>query len=315
MAHKGLQILCVILGALLGALLGAVVGAIIFISRPMCVRQLERCRRTLELALGRRKQALELRDFRRLQPRVQALPQELQDMVFEEVIRHDFNRILNKIIVKDDYKPPIALQLHRKLRASFANEYYRTAVVTSLPWSRLKAFLRALPPHHRAMVNSVHMRSPDSKTPVWDRHNMLRETRALMRGSKRKDTCFRRSIGPGTYDWEMTSNSAIMAPKDATEANKLTTSERVQALPQDLQDLIYEHTISHEPTRTITITKDYRPPLQLQLHHKLRQDFATRYYSGANIRVTGFQSKIMPKFLDSLPPGHLSLLRGIEYDR
>lgn len=106
-----------------------------------------------------------------------------------------------------------------------------------------------------------------------------------------------------------------MAPKDATEANKLTTSERVQALPQDLQDLIYEHTISHEPTRTITITKDYRPPLQLQLHHKLRQDFATRYYSGANIRVTGFQSKIMPKFLDSLPPGHLSLLRGIEYDR
>lgn len=204
---------------LLFAVLSMTAGLAILVSWPMRIRThedrkqppnprhkaLEALREFIELG----KQAFEGHRRTRLRARVQALPQELQDMIFEGVVSHEFG----KIIVREDYKPPVALQLNHKLRSSFALEYYRTALVTHMPWARLEAFLTSLSPDHRCMIMSVHMRSTNYDIGPWDRHNMLQGMRKLMRGSKRNNTCFRRAIGPSSvlresiadrlWDWEM----------------------------------------------------------------------------------------------------------------
>lgn len=62
-----------------------------------------------------------------LDKKIQALPQELQDLIL------DFKIAVNPndegvILVTEDYKPPVGLQLNRKIRASFAAKYYSGAI-------------------------------------------------------------------------------------------------------------------------------------------------------------------------------------------
>ncbi|CZT20945.1 uncharacterized protein RCC_06806 [Ramularia collo-cygni] len=67
----------------------------------------------------------ELKDVltERFNMRVQTLPQELQDSILECVITEKPSED-GVIYIDETYKPPLALQLNRKMRAAFALEYY-----------------------------------------------------------------------------------------------------------------------------------------------------------------------------------------------
>lgn len=58
-------------------------------------------------------------------------------------------------------------------------------------------------------------------------------------------------------------------------------SRRIQALPQELQDIILDYTISFQPAEDniVRITSDYKPPLGLQVSWHTRAMFAKAYYS------------------------------------
>lgn len=55
----------------------------------------------------------------------------------------------------------------------------------------------------------------------------------------------------------------------------------IQALPQELQDAILDSTGIFEIPAVVSITKDYKPPVALQLSHKIRAQFAETYYTNA----------------------------------
>lgn len=53
---------------------------------------------------------------------LQTLPQELYDMIFDLTLAYDFNA--GPRILERKYKPPVQLQINRKIRAEFAEKYY-----------------------------------------------------------------------------------------------------------------------------------------------------------------------------------------------
>lgn len=58
---------------------------------------------------------------------IQALPQELQETIWAFTISFDVPAV---VFIKDDFRPPIALQLNGQSRARFAKEYYSGTVFT-----------------------------------------------------------------------------------------------------------------------------------------------------------------------------------------
>jgi hypothetical protein len=58
----------------------------------------------------------------------------------------------------------------------------------------------------------------------------------------------------------------------------MTFAERVQALPPELFNTIYEDVFA-APTGVIKIQKDYKPPLKLAMGRDIRELFAKAYYS------------------------------------
>lgn len=53
---------------------------------------------------------------------LKTLPQELYDMIRDRTFAYDFNA--GSRIIEKDYKPPVQLQIDRKIRAEFAEKYY-----------------------------------------------------------------------------------------------------------------------------------------------------------------------------------------------
>lgn len=62
---------------------------------------------------------------------------------------------------------------------------------------------------------------------------------------------------------------------------------RIRALPQELQDIILDYTIFSQPSlnNIIPITRQYKPPLGLQVNRHTRARFAKAYYGGSIFHV------------------------------
>lgn len=60
----------------------------------------------------------------------------------------------------------------------------------------------------------------------------------------------------------------------------------IQGLAQELQDVIFEFVILDDLPEDIKITKDYRPPVQMQLNKATRDTFAKQYYSRHTFIIT-----------------------------
>ncbi|CZT23452.1 uncharacterized protein RCC_09166 [Ramularia collo-cygni] len=73
---------------------------------------------------------------------------------------------------------------------------------------------------------------------------------------------------------------------------------RIQNLPQELQDMILGFTEAFETPATIAFTKDYKPPLGLQLNRTMRAEFAKRYYETVVFEMSIFSSS--PTYLQQL---------------
>ena len=83
-----------------------------------------------------------------LKARIQALPQELQDAIFEKLVALTFAR--NSIVhITGTYKPPLALQINKKLRSDLAIIYYSQSTfrIALNEIVRTKEIKQALVPH------------------------------------------------------------------------------------------------------------------------------------------------------------------------
>ena len=89
-----------------------------------------------------------------------------------------------------------------------------------------------------------------------------------------------------------------------------TLNDRIQALPQELQDIIRDYTLDY-PTTPIAImmSYDYRPPINLQINRAIRSTFASTYYTNTTFHSSN--SKLLTKFVTALSPEHRDLLESI----
>jgi hypothetical protein len=93
-----------------------------------------------------------------LDARIQALAQELQDEIFSFA----FLQIPISVFIDKDYKPPMALQLNRKLRARFAKAYYANVMFMCKghKYERYKHYMAAwasqLEKQHRDAIQKIH---------------------------------------------------------------------------------------------------------------------------------------------------------------
>ena len=75
---------------------------------------------------------------------------------------------------------------------------------------------------------------------------------------------------------------------NSVELESETIKARIQALPQELQDTIFELVVAlpSSDDNIVHITATYKPPLALQINQKLRADSATTYYSQSTFQVS-----------------------------
>lgn len=88
---------------------------------------------------------------------------------------------------------------------------------------------------------------------------------------------------------------------------------RIQALPQELKDIIFDFAFPRLPsTTTATINSTYKPPTQMALTRSLRATFATALYPTTTFRFTS--PTLATAWLKSLPKAHRDTIRHLDYD-
>ena len=96
--------------------------------------------------------------------------------------------------------------------------------------------------------------------------------------------------------------------------------QRVQALPQELQDMIFGYATIPSTSNTDLLPQQYRPPSALQINRKTRGKFASEYYPATTIRVDFHRLedndnvRMLGRFMDSLLATHLDIVQAIEID-
>ncbi|EME78504.1 uncharacterized protein MYCFIDRAFT_178642 [Pseudocercospora fijiensis CIRAD86] len=101
--------------------------------------------------------------------------------------------------------------------------------------------------------------------------------------------------------------------------------ERIQRLPQELADIVFEFYVVTVPAeQTVDITTAYRPPKQLQTNRASRRVAAERYYSTNTFVIDGFdETSDVPRYwnnasatirwLRSLPVDHSFMIETLSY--
>ena len=95
----------------------------------------------------------------------------------------------------------------------------------------------------------------------------------------------------------------------------------LQALPQELQDLILEAAMWQGIEPVTTVDRSYYTPLGLQISSGIRRTFAREYYKNTIFTFNQLQSNneygstFLLSWLCSLPPTHHRLLCRVNYHR
>ena len=89
-------------------------------------------------------------------------------------------------------------------------------------------------------------------------------------------------------------------------------AQRLQRLPQELYDKVYDFTFTPVDTTQIRINRGYAPPSTLQVDRKSREEFAKTYYSTASFH--GRDLFLINGWVHSLSEEHQDLLRSITYE-
>ncbi|KAK4613918.1 hypothetical protein CLAFUW4_09470 [Fulvia fulva] len=112
----------------------------------------------------------------------------------------------------------------------------------------------------------------------------------------------------------MTNTSAVTDMATATTPQRLSLEQRIQALPQELQDVILDFTVAVKSPNVITLTethgKKYKPPLCLQVNRKIRRESEQPYYLRA--AVTSTNPELIQRFVASLEPHNRPRLHRLQ---
>lgn len=95
--------------------------------------------------------------------------------------------------------------------------------------------------------------------------------------------------------------------------------DRVQSLPPELYDYVYDLTFTAFPTQHAELGSTYRPPSCLQVSKASRAKFAASYYAHTTFIFTHSASHTESittgvNWLVSLLPEHVAMIRCLRYD-
>lgn len=104
-------------------------------------------------------------------------------------------------------------------------------------------------------------------------------------------------------------NMATTSSASATMYSAPTLDERIQALAQELQDIIFDYTVAID-TEVVTIDKDWKAPWQLQINRATRAKFSKVYYSHTRFNVNTDCNSVftMDQWLDMLEDNHRAVI-------
>ena len=92
-------------------------------------------------------------------------------------------------------------------------------------------------------------------------------------------------------------------------------SKRIQNLPQELYDMIYEHTFTAD-TEKVEINADYKPPKLLAVDRASRHFYAKSHYGGRMFFVAFGVNDLrdLLRWLKSLSGDHQAMIREIRFE-
>ncbi|EME78719.1 uncharacterized protein MYCFIDRAFT_78416 [Pseudocercospora fijiensis CIRAD86] len=249
---------------------------------------------------------------------IQALPQELQDMICDRVVAIKPGQ---KIRIDKSYNAPWQLQVHPSDREKLAPIYFgESTFVTTFHW---------WPPHktnrdivnwaqlqtkaHREMIKHVEVEVKfgcDSDLPSdveffeKDARNRRFFGGVVRDMLKRSNVEFPNAEFSVTYGgshdlwtdwavWGYPSQSVGEASKLKSDnhiklfhpSTNMSLDQRIQALAQELQDIIFGYTVAFEPG-IVTINRKWKAPWQLQINRKSRAELSKAYYGHSTFRIT-----------------------------
>ena len=105
----------------------------------------------------------------------------------------------------------------------------------------------------------------------------------------------------------------ILHTKPAIAANDI--SERVQDLPQELYDIIYQYTFTAE-FGEVEINADYKTPKLLAVDRASRHLYAKSHYRGRTFCIAHLSNdhRDLFRWLKSLPSDHQAMIREIRFE-
>ncbi|KJX92527.1 hypothetical protein TI39_contig5842g00023 [Zymoseptoria brevis] len=97
-------------------------------------------------------------------------------------------------------------------------------------------------------------------------------------------------------------------------------TEHIQALPQELQDMVFDWTMratidtpDSAHGKVVTIDADYKPPLALQINRKQRDISASEYYANTVFFIKGNDMHKCVNWLVTLASQHVRAINTIKY--
>lgn len=109
-----------------------------------------------------------------------------------------------------------------------------------------------------------------------------------------------------------TSSTSLLDVATSDDSAEISVEQHIAALPQELQDMVFDAYISSVPSgQSVRIRHNSRPPPQLQITSATRQKNALRYYSTNRFILKSPRGRFhfSPcRFLRNLPRSHSSMI-------
>ncbi|KXS95453.1 hypothetical protein AC578_4727 [Pseudocercospora eumusae] len=237
---------------------------------------------------------------------IQALPQELQDKIFDHVLAIKPGQ---KIRIEKSYQTPWQLQVDPSYRDNLAPSYFgsSTFVMTYHWWPPAVAnraivdWAKRQTTAHRHMIRHINLEV---------RFGRLGKPSDVVRldNDPREQQCLLQKFSPRL-------NVTISSRTSVAMSSAPTLEERIQTLAQELQDMIFDFTVSFDPG-VITIDDKWKAPWQLQINRATRAKISKTYYGRFSFRISSRCDSVVMfgRWLDMLGKSERALITNLRVD-